>query len=237
MSKVINRQRAFHRSNTPMGRNHKAFAESGLRFGKLVCVRVVEHRGRNHVLCRCDCGAEKPYGRHDLVYGKVVSCGCMQEARRKEVGKKIRRHGHTINGKRSSTYVIWTDMIQRCDNKACEGYKDYGARGITVCESWHKFENFLSDMGVRPNGLTLDRIDNNGNYEKSNCRWVSYTRQANNRRNTSFIEYGGVRMSAADWSRKLGIPRVTIKGRIRKGFSVPEALSTVRLPARHPKAV
>ncbi len=92
------------------------------------------------------------------------------------------KHGHCVNGKITPEYRAWYHMLERCQNPNCKIYHHYGSRGITVCKHWLKFENFLEDMGLRPQGLTLDRIDNDGNYEKSNCRWTSWHKQGNNRR-------------------------------------------------------
>jgi len=95
-------------------------------------------------------------------------------------------------------------MIQRCHNQTNHGYPYYGKRGIKVCKRWHKFENFLEDMGQKPKGLTLDRIDNDGNYEPHNCRWVSRHDQNRNMRNNIWIEYKGKRLLAVEWDRLLG---------------------------------
>lgn len=224
--------RRFHRKNTKRGALLIEFANSGAKFGILKCVRVVPHKGRNHILCRCECGQEKPYTKHDLVSGKVVSCGCLQPARSRSNGLMNRRHGHSVNGKRTSTYVIWTDMIQRCENKNGSSYERYGGRGITVCSEWLSFDNFVRDMGERPNGLTLDRIDNNQGYCKQNCRWATMITQANNRTSNHIIEFMGQKKTATQWSRELGIPTPTILTRIRSGYEARDALSKAHLP-RH----
>ena len=103
-------------------------------------------------------------------------------------------------------YPTWYGMVARCQNPKAQSYRNYGGRGITVCERWHKFENFYADMGDRPsNKHSLDRIDNDGPYSPENCRWATWEEQANNRRNNVWIEFQGERLSAAQWSRRLGV--------------------------------
>jgi hypothetical protein len=145
----------------------------GNRYGRLLIVRFSHMNKWNQrvYLCRCDCGTEKAIHGRRLVIGNARSCGCLS--------KEVR----TRHGKRDSTeYRIWTLMWQRCTNKKLDAYKWYGARGISVCERWRKFENFLADMGERPPGMTLDRFPNkDGHYEPGNCRWATATEQARNR--------------------------------------------------------
>lgn len=124
------------------------------------------------------------------------------------------------------SYFIWKNMMRRCyDPKDCR-YHAYGARGIMVCERWHKHANFKADMGVRPDGLTLDRIDVNGNYEPSNCRWATLKEQGRNRRGNRFIEFGGLRLCQADWARKMGVSDGLVHGRLRRGWSIERTLTT-----------
>jgi hypothetical protein len=149
-------------------------------------------------------------------------------------------HSHRINGKkvRTPTYLSWQTMKARCLYPREPGYPRYGGRGITVCKRWMSFANFLEDMGERPIGTSLDRIDNDGHYEPSNVRWATREEQNNNRRNTKFIEFQGRRLGVAQWARYLGIDRTTIGRRIERGCSVEEILSTKNLyangrPLRH----
>ena len=145
----------------------------GKRFGRLVAMTTVEGRDptRKMWLCKCDCGATATVRGSDLRAGDVKSCGCL-----------ARKHGHVGPDVPSPTYHSWQAMRQRCTNPNTVAWKYYGARGIRVCERWQTFVNFLADMGERPAGKTLDRIDCDGNYEPGNCRWATQAEQIRNRR-------------------------------------------------------
>ncbi|MFJ3274141.1 hypothetical protein [Streptomyces sp. NPDC086776] len=126
-----------------------------------------------YVQCRCDCRTEHSVRFKE--WGRAQSCGCLA---RELSAQRLWRHGR----KGTSIYATWAQMIQRCTNPAHKQWADYGGRGITVCERWRDFANFLTDMGERPAGLTLDRIDNNRGYEPDNCRWTDVSTQNFNRR-------------------------------------------------------
>ncbi len=149
-------------------------------FGRLTVVSRAANTGGGVTWnCECSCGNKKSVRADALNGGGATSCGCWL----KELGSKIHKtHGHHKNGKPSPTYKSWQSMKQRCDNPKSTGFEYYGGRGIKVCERWNKFNNFLEDMGERPEGLTLDRKDVDGNYELPNCKWASDAEQGANRR-------------------------------------------------------
>ncbi len=153
----------------------------GQKFGRLTVIeRVVNKRHRVAWLCRCSCGNEAAILSDSLRSGRTKSCGCLS---REKSADMFLRHGHTRGHTLSSTYRAWAGLLQRCNNKNNHAYSYYGRRGIKVCKRWvNSFESFLADMGKRPEGLTLDRIDNSKGYNKANCRWATWDVQNNNRR-------------------------------------------------------
>jgi hypothetical protein len=193
----------------------------GIRFGRLVVLSFeVVKKGHSQWLCKCDCGNTKIVRGSRLCDGSTTSCGCYQ----KETTSALHiRHGLTD----STTHKTWSSMITRCSTL---GNKNYGGRGITVCERWLEkdgkgFLNFLADMGQRPVGKTLDRFpDNNGNYEKSNCRWASQEEQRNNTRRNRIIEVNGKKMSLSEAVKLHGLNYNTVFSRLSRGWPVDKAL-------------
>lgn len=137
-------------------------------------------------LCLCDCGTLKLVDGAHLASGGTRSCGCWLRwaaTQRNRTSRPALYHGHTVNQQPSGAYRSWKAMLQRCENPKAANFQYYGAAGVTVCERWHDFTNFLADMGDRPSGQTLDRWPNNaGTYEPGNCRWATMKEQIANRR-------------------------------------------------------
>ena len=148
----------------------------GLRFGRLTVLREAGKIGTaSAFLCTCDCGSTKIARGYSLRIGDCQSCGCLRSEHLKLIKTS---HGHY----NSRTYHSFYSMKARCTNEKHEQFKDYGGRGISICKRWDNFQNFLEDMGERPDGYTLDRIDVNGDYEPSNCRWLLAEEQNRNKR-------------------------------------------------------
>lgn len=180
---------------------------SGQRFGLLT---AISHVKGVRWLCSCDCGGNAVVASLDLRNGHTQSCGCFRSA---QTSKRMKKHGMTG----SPTHRTWISMRRRCNETSHDQYKYYGGAGITVCERWQtSFENFLADMGERPQGTTLDRKDPKGNYEPSNCRWATQKEQMNN--TSRSVKFEGKTLT--EWSEELGIQYATLSYRLRKHGSV-----------------
>jgi hypothetical protein len=203
-----------------MGNKHKTL-EISHKFNRLT---VIEHAGVNKLnktlyKVVCDCGNEKICYATELRSGHTKSCGCFRAE-----ASSLRRttHGATKNKKISSEFSTWCSMRQRCNDKKDSKYHRYGGRGIKVCDRWlNSFENFLLDMGEKPSKeYSIDRIDNNGNYEPNNCRWATKKQQANNTSTNKFINYNGENMTIMQASERSGIAYYTVLDRATKNKDV-----------------
>ena len=195
----------------------------GAIYGKLTVLRRSQKKNPKNALwdCICACGLSVTVATPNLRSGNTRSCGC---ERTKKTIARATRHGATAGGKNTSEYGIWREMRQRCNNPASVSYARYGGRGITVCVEWdNSFIQFLSDMGQRPSGMSLERIDNDGNYCKSNCKWATRVEQANNTRNNVWIAYAGYNMTLSQWARFLGVSDSVLHSRHERGRN-PEGI-------------
>jgi hypothetical protein len=166
---------------------HNLIDLTGQSFGRLTVLERagISKGGRSQWLCVCQCDRESIVEGSNLRSGHTKSCGCWQTEVVRATGLKNSdrlKHGHCAHHRPSSTYNSWLAMLQRCNWPKAMSYPRYGGRGITVCERWMKFENFLADMGERPPGTSIDRKDVDGNYEPGNCRWATRKEQRANRR-------------------------------------------------------
>lgn len=174
------------------------------------------------VTCRCDCGGTTSVILRNLRNGNTRSCGCLANESRAQISRKHATHlRHN-----TPEYHTWEGIIQRCTNPSVKNWKDYGGRGITVCERWRAFEAFFEDMGERPPQGTIDRIDNDGPYSPENCRWATMTQQNRNQRRSTFFTVDGVTAHINDWAEKAGITPNLIRARIRYGWSEKAAITT-----------
>lgn len=186
-------------------------------YGRL---KVISFAGDRKWNCVCECGVSRVVFASNLRRGTTQSCGCLSvEAKTTRATK----HG----GRHTPEYNIWILMRKRCENTNDARYSDYGGRGITVCERWKLFVNFIADMGPRPSRMhSIDRKNNNGNYGPDNCRWATHIEQANNSRVNRVIEHNGLSLTAAQWERETKIKSGTIRARLAAGWDIARALET-----------
>lgn len=186
----------------------------GKKFGRL---EVIDFDSlENKWLCRCDCGNTNKVITSSLNRGNTRSCGCLL--------KETTKITHSKHGMyNSKVYHVWNSMVQRCINPENQSYENYGGRGITVCEDWLVFENFYRDMG-EPNGLTIERKNNNLGYSKDNCIWTTRQVQNKNHRRVRNITFNGVTKTATDWAKEIGVSDQCIYSRLDRGLTTEQVL-------------
>jgi len=195
---------------------------SNKTFAQLKTSNIFERRnGYVFWLCKCTCGNEKFMESSSLLNGGSISCGC---ARKKRIGDMSRTHGM------SGTYIykLWKQIKNRCYNEKTPCYKNYGGRGISVCERWlNSFEDFYTDIGERPSpAYSLDRADNNGDYTQENCRWATMGTQCNNRRSNIIITHDGKSLNIKQWSEYACVSYRTFRARLQDhGWGIERALN------------
>lgn len=205
------------RTIKPVNSRYRMEDISGSSFGRLTVVRYSHKKGAKFMwLCRCECGKQSIVSRSDLTTGHTASCGCLliETTRARSI-----THGETANGKVSKEFLTWCSMIGRCRRPSCKFYYRYGGRGIKVCKRWNSFDNFLADMGRRPSPRhSLDRINNDGDYTPSNCRWATKMQQASNTSRNHWVSAFGVRKTLSQWSRRYGLGIPVIIRRLKMGW-------------------
>jgi hypothetical protein len=200
----------------------------GKKFGRFVVESICDgykNRSISKVSCVCECGKRKDVLLRNVLNGKSSSCGCYRSQRIREIATT---HGLS----NSRTYGIWNGMIQRCTNSNRRGFPDYGGRGIGVCQRWlNSFEAFLEDMGHPPSRKhSIERIENDGNYEPVNCRWATSREQSLNKSTNRWITFGGRTQCLEDWAKETGIDKTTIFNRLKAGWEASKALAIIPSP-------
>lgn len=205
---------------TPIPKDPRFQNLSGIVFGN---IKVSEYFGQDRTghkqwVCLCPCGKHFIADGGALKRFKYQSCGCRKG---ELIGFKKTTHGHAKKGVKSHEYSCWKHAKDRVSRPLNKRFKDYGGRGISMCERWfNSFSNFLSDMGMCPEGMTLDRKDNDGNYEPGNCRWATIIEQANNKRNNVILSHNGRTQSVRRWEKELGFNNGVIDQRMRAGWEM-----------------
>ena len=200
----------------------KEIIKKGQKYNRLIAIKFVEMKNlRQHWLFKCDCGKETTLRAESVKNGQTKSCGCLQKECREAFALKNTFHGMRY----TKTYSSWVSMKVRCSDKNSSNWESYGGRGITVCSEWMLFKNFFADMGDRPKDKTLDRINNNGNYNKRNCRWATKKQQDNNKRTNHLLMYNGKTQNITEWAEELNMKRYLIYNRLIMGWSIEKALT------------
>lgn len=211
------RKRAF----MPEKSKERADAQMlGKRYGRLV---VQSHAGvkkqKHYWNCLCDCGSTHVTNTNSLTQGHTQSCGCLQA--------EVMARGNVVHGlSRTPAYTAWLNIRARCENEASPSYKNYGGRGIRVCDRWQSFDNFFADMGQPPSAQhSIERLNNNGNYEPDNCIWATRYQQSRNRRNNVSVTINGETKFISEWCEQYGIALASVHRRLKKGYTMERAIT------------
>jgi len=197
------------------------------RYSRLSVIAVRRENGRQVADCKCDCGTLKTIRLTHLTCGYVKSCGCLRIDRGVDLGNANTKHGHAAPSARSHTYRSWECARARCYNVNDPSYANYGGRGIRMCAEWDSYTQFLSDMGVRKRGKTLDRKDVDGDYTAANCRWATLKIQGRNKRNNRRVVFNGETVPLVVVAEQTGVPYSRLWERIvRRGWDVDKAVNT-----------
>lgn len=197
---------------------------TGQRYGKLTVIKPGESiNGHTRWLCVCDCGKEAIVTTSHLRNGSTKSCGCFQDYARRN--RPSQYHPKDVRNRR--LYQIWYSMCRRCNDKTHKGYHRYGGRGISVCSDWNQYESFArwALSHEYDESLTIDRIDNDGNYEPNNCRWVTIKKQLSNTCRNRFETINGETKTVTEWAEEYGVNANTVLTRMSKGISILDALT------------
>ena len=213
----------------------KALNLIGSRFGKLTVIERVENDAHGHSrwCCKCDCGNDTVVIGYELKNGHIKSCGCYRS-------ENLNDFNRTHNLSKHPLYRVWKAMKSRCNNPNSTAYERYGGRGINVCDEWNSDFKAFYEWAVSngyEKGLTIDRIDNDGNYCPENCRWVSYATQNTNKRNIRMITFNGKTQNMKEWANELGIPYKMFAKHIKDGQSISAVQALAKRVAELEKQV
>lgn len=212
----------FRAERALQANNNRREDLTGKKFGRWRIVAMLEGQKAKAI---CECGNEREVFAQTLKHSKSLSCGCLSReinsGPKPAISERLTTHGQS----KTPIYKVWAAMLARCSNATNPAYCNYGGRGISVCERWLKYENFIADMGHRPSDKhSIERINNDGNYEPTNCKWATKKEQCNNMRTNRFLVFNGESKTMSQWAESLGVSRDTIRGRLRRGATVEQAL-------------
>lgn len=185
---------------------------TGHVFGLLRVITEDEKTNDRMWICQCKCGRFTKVRQKQLKSGRTQSCGCI----RREMMRNKTLHGSARQGNKSKSYKIWSGMVARCTIPSATGYDRYGALGITVCERWKEYANFIADMGEPESEQSIDRIDSSKGYEPGNCRWATRQQQNENRKSVRWLTFNGMTMNVTQWAKHLGVSKATLYEALEK---------------------